>query len=399
MTNDAARADGALTIEPPVGLLAELTHRCPLQCLYCSNPLELDRASAELPTEMWLDIFRQAAELGILQLHLSGGEPTARKDLERLVAGASGAGLYTNLITAGVSLSSERVHALAAAGLDHVQVSLQDTTEDGSAAVSKYRDGLGRKLAAAAAVREAGLALTVNAPVHRLNLDRLPDMIDLAVSLGADRLEVAHVQYHGWALHNRAALMPTREQVERSTEVVSAARNRLRGVLAIDFVVPDYYAVRPKPCMGGWGRRFMVVTPAGKILPCHAAQSIPGLDFDSVRDRSLHDAWFRGSTFQAFRGTAWMKTPCRSCPQREIDFGGCRCQAFALTQDAANADPVCALSAHHAHLAELLARTPDARNVPKAYRSPRPSSAGETFRSPVMKTSNEGPRAEVTDET
>ena len=373
MGSDIPCADGAATLEPPVGLLAELTHRCPLQCLYCSNPLELDRANTELPTEMWLDVFRQAAELGVLQLHLSGGEPTARKDLERLVAGASAAGLYTNLITAGVSLSDERVHALAEAGLDHVQISLQDTTEEGSEAVAKYRGGLGRKLAAAAAVRGAGLALTINAPVHRLNLDRLSDMIDLAVLLGADRLEVAHVQYHGWAVLNRAALMPTCEQVERSVEVVAAARNRLRGALAIDFVVPDYHAVRPKPCMGGWGRRFMVVTPSGQILPCHAAQSIPGLDFDNVRDRTLRDAWFRGSAFQAFRGTAWMKAPCRSCPQREIDFGGCRCQAFALTRDATNADPVCALSAHQAHLAEVLAHALDGHNVPKVYRSPRRS--------------------------
>jgi pyrroloquinoline quinone biosynthesis protein E len=349
--SDAASHDERIsTVGRPVGLLAELTHRCPLQCLYCSNPLELERASAELPTELWQDIFRQAAELGVLQLHLSGGEPTVRRDLEHLVAGAARVGLYTNLITAGVTLKSERVRALADAGLDHVQISLQDTTEDGTEIVTKYRRGVERKIAAARAVREAGLALTINAPVHRLNLARLPDMIDLAVELGAERLEVAHVQYLGWALRNRAGLMPTPEQVEKSVDVVSAARDRLRGVLVIDFVAPDYYAVQPKPCMGGWGRRFMVVTPSGMILPCHGAQSIPDLAFENARDRTLHDAWFQGSAFWAYRGTSWMKEPCRSCPQREVDFGGCRCQALALTGDAANADPVCALSEHHALL-------------------------------------------------
>jgi pyrroloquinoline quinone biosynthesis protein E len=369
MTSAEMPAGTAATVDPPVGLLAELTHRCPLQCLYCSNPLELDRASAELSTDMWLDAFRQAADLGVLQLHLSGGEPTARKDLEILVAGAAGAGLYTNLITAGVTLSRERIHGLVDAGLNHVQISLQDTTEEGTRAVSRFRGGLERKLAAAAAVRDAGVPLTINAPVHRLNLDRLGDMIDLAVSLRADRLEVAHVQYHGWAMRNRTALMPTRDQVERSVELVAAARERLRGVLAIDFVAPDYYAVLPKPCMGGWGRRFMMVTPVGEILPCHAAKSIPGLVFESVRDRSLRDAWFDATSFQAFRGTAWMKEPCRSCPQRTVDFGGCRCQALALTGDAANADPVCAKSLHHAQIAEIVAREVGDSDAPRRYRA------------------------------
>jgi PqqA peptide cyclase len=268
-----------------------------------------------------------------------------------------------------VTLSRERIHGLVDAGLNHVQISLQDTTEEGTRAVSRFRGGLERKLAAAAAVRDAGVPLTINAPVHRLNLDRLGDMIDLAVSLRADRLEVAHVQYHGWAMRNRTALMPTRDQVERSVELVAAARERLRGVLAIDFVAPDYYAVLPKPCMGGWGRRFMMVTPVGEILPCHAAKSIPGLVFESVRDRSLRDAWFDATSFQAFRGTAWMKEPCRSCPQRTVDFGGCRCQALALTGDAANADPVCAKSLHHAQIAEIVAREVGDSDAPRRYRT------------------------------
>ncbi len=342
------------TIDPPVGLLAELTHRCPLQCLYCSNPLELDRASAELPTDIWLGVFRQASDLGILQLHLSGGEPTARRDLESLVGGASRAGLYSNLITAGVSLSRDRVRQLADAGLDHVQISLQDTTDEGTQSISRFRGGLERKLAAAAAVRDAGLPLTINAPVHCLNLDRLAEMIELAVSVRADRLEIAHVQYHGWALRNRAVLMPTRDQVAQSIELVEAARRRLHGILAIDFVAPDYFAVQPKPCMGGWGRRFMIVTPSGMILPCHAAQSIPGLEFASVREQSLSDAWFDAPSFNAFRGTEWMKEPCSSCPRRHIDFGGCRCQALALTGDARNADPVCEKSMFHDRVAEMI---------------------------------------------
>jgi len=368
MSDRVPLSDHASTIKPPVGLLAELTHRCPLQCLYCSNPLELERSSAELPTELWLDIFRQAAELGVLQIHLSGGEPTARKDIVELVEGAARAGLYTNLITAGVTLTSERVRALAKAGLDHVQISLQDTTEGGTEIVSKFRGGLERKVAAAKAVREAGLALTINAPVHRLNLARLPEMIEFALTLGADRLEVAHVQYLGWALRNREVLMPTRHQVEQSIATVDAARVRLRGTLAIDFVAPDYYAIQPKPCMGGWGRRFMVVTPSGMILPCHGAQGIPNLNFQSARDCTLQDAWFYGSAFQAFRGTAWMKEPCRSCPQREIDFGGCRCQALALTGDATNADPVCALSEGRAQITEFLAREPDEQHDSKHHR-------------------------------
>jgi PqqA peptide cyclase len=371
MTNLTAQPNAAPSIAPPVGLLAELTHRCPLKCLYCSNPLELDQTERELSTEHWLDIFRQATELGVLQLHLSGGEPTTRKDLDILVAGAARAGLYTNLITAGLSLSRDRVHRLAKAGLDHVQISVQDTREDRLQAVSGYRGSLKRKLGAAASVRDAGLALTINAPVHRGNLNRLPEFIDLAVALGAERLEIAHVQYHGWALINRATLMPTRDQVERSVEVVNTARNRLRGVLVIDFVVPDYYAVVPKPCMGGWGRKFIVVTPSGQILPCHAAQSIPGLEFDNVRERTLRGTWFQGSAFRAFRGTAWMKEPCASCPRRDIDFGGCRCQALILTGDACNADPVCELSPHHAELSTIISRGADKKTAARHYRTAR----------------------------
>jgi pyrroloquinoline quinone biosynthesis protein E len=332
---------------PPVGLLAELTHRCPLQCPYCSNPLALERVAGELSTGQWLDVLAQAADLGVLQLHLSGGEPTVRRDLEEIVAQAARVGLYSNLITAGVLLTRERVQGLARLGLDHVQVSLQDTDAANADRIAHYRGGHAKKLEVAGWVREAGLPLTLNAPIHRQNIESLAALIELAERLGAQRLEVAHVQYYGWALENRQALMPTRDQVLASAALVAAARERLRGVLVIDFVVPDYYARRPKPCMGGWGRGVINVTPSGKVLPCHAAESLPGLAFDNVRDRPLRDIWLASDAFEKFRGTGWMREPCRSCEFREVDWGGCRCQAFAFTGDARLADPACDKSSHH----------------------------------------------------
>ena len=320
--------DTAASVRVPVGLLAELTHRCPLQCPYCSNPLALERAAGELPTEVWLDVLAQAAELGVLQLHLSGGEPTVRRDLEEIVAQAARVGLYSNLITAGVLLTRARLEALANLGLDHVQISIQDADAANADRIAHYRGGHAKKLEVAGWVRALGLPLTINAPVHRQNIDSLPAIIELAVRLGARRLEVAHVQYYGWALQNRQALMPTRRQVLDSAELVEKARERLKGILVIDFVVPDYYARRPKPCMGGWGRASINITPSGKALPCHAAETIPGLAFDNVRDRRLSDIWLHSEAFQRFRGTHWMPEPCRSCELREVDWGGCRCQAL-----------------------------------------------------------------------
>jgi pyrroloquinoline quinone biosynthesis protein E len=337
-------------IAPPLGLLAELTHRCPLRCPYCSNPVELTRAAAELDTATWARVFREAAALGVLQLHLSGGEPTARRDIVELVGAAAQAGLYTNLITAGVTLDAPRVAALAAAGLDHVQLSVQDAEAAGAERIGGMPGAHARKLDAARHVTDAGLPLTLNAVVHRQNLDRLPALIDLALALGAGRLEVAHVQYYGWALANRAALLPTRAQLDAATATVDAARIALKGRLVIDYVVPDYHAHRPKSCMGGWGSRVMAISPAGRALPCHAAESLPGFDFPDVRTMSLRDIWEGSDAFARYRGTSWMAEPCRSCDRREIDWGGCRCQAFALTGDAAATDPACALSPHHAML-------------------------------------------------
>ena len=329
----------------PYALLAELTHRCPLRCPYCSNPLELERASAELSTEEWKRVLDEAVAMGMLQVHFSGGEPTVRRDLEELIAHAAQIGLYTNLITSAVLLSEKRVAALADVGLDHVQISLQDTDPENADRIAGFA-GYHKKIEAAGWVRQQELPLTLNAVMHRQNLAHLPRMIDLAVELGAERLEVAQVQYYGWALKNQGAFLPTREQLDEATETVEAARERLQGTLVIDYVVPDYYARQPKSCMGGWGRRFLNVTPAGKVLPCHAAETLTFLEFDNVRERPLAWIWENSSAFQRFRGTAWMPEPCRSCPQREIDWGGCRCQAFALTGSAEITDPACEKSPH-----------------------------------------------------
>lgn len=339
---------------PPIGMLAELTHRCPLQCPYCSNPTELLKANRELDTQTWLYLFKQAAELGVLQVHLSGGEPTLRRDLEQIVDALSSRGVYTNLITAGVGLTEGRIRALAEAGLDHVQLSIQGARAATTERIGNYRGGFEQKLETARRVCRAGLPLTVNAPIHRHNIHEVPEFIELALSLGAERLEIANVQYQGWALVNREALMPSREAVERQAEIVVAARERLRGILNIDFVTPDYFATYPKPCMGGWARDAFMVTPDGTVLPCHAAQTIRSLKFDRFGEKSLAEIWTDSPAFNAFRGTDWMREPCRSCERREIDWGGCRCQAMAIAGDPAATDPACIKSPIHDRMGMLI---------------------------------------------
>src|SRR5689334_16121681 len=347
-------ANGA-ALPRPLGLLAELTHRCPLGCPYCSNPLALDPRAEELDAATWARVFREAAALGVLQVHLSGGEPAARRDLLEIMASARDAGLYTNLITSGVGLAAKTLGALAEAGLDHVQVSIQDSEEASADHIAGYEGAYARKRALAAEVVALKIPLTVNAVIHRANIARVEQLVSLALAMGASRVEIAHVQYYGWALKNRAALMPTRAQVEAAVEQVESLRARHSGRIVIDAVVPDYHARFPKPCVGGWGRRSLNVTPSGKVLPCHAAESIPGLAFWSVREHSLAEIWTSSPAFNAFRGTAFLPEPCQSCERREVDFGGCRCQAFALTGDARATDPVCQFSPHHGLVTELAA--------------------------------------------
>lgn len=368
-----AAADRA--VPPPIGLLAELTHRCPLKCPYCSNPLELERRSVELDTDTWKRVFSEAAALGVLQVHLSGGEPTARRDIVEITRHCAEVGLYTNLITSAVGVDRAKLEALAEAGLDHVQLSVQAADASVADKVAGLAGAHAKKLAFARDVAEIGLPLTVNAVIHRANIHAIPEMIDLALGLGARRLEIAHVQYYGWAFRNRASLMPAKDDVLAAMAVVEAARARLKGTLVIDAVTPDYYARFPKACVGGWGRRSLNVTPSGKVLPCHAAETIPHLEFWSVAEHSLADIWNHGPAFAAFRGTDWMPQPCRSCERKEIDWGGCRCQALAFTGDAANTDPACHRSPVHADMLAIAdhdARS-DADYAYRGYAAPVPA--------------------------
>jgi pyrroloquinoline quinone biosynthesis protein E len=342
-----------LSAPAPFALLAELTHRCPLACPYCSNPLELDRKSDELATADWIRVFEQAAGLGILQLHLSGGEPATRHDLVELVTAAARLRLYSNFITSGIGLDEARLAALAAAGLDHLQLSIQDTQADNADRIAGLSGSHQRKRAFAVKVVAAGLPLTINAVLHRGNLARMGAMVDEAIAMGARRIELAHAQYYGWAARNREALMPEMADALAARDEVARLRADTAGRITIDYVPPDYFARYPKPCMNGWGRQSLNVTPRGLVLPCHAAQTIPGLSFWSVREHALAEIWHDSPAFAAFRGTDWMREPCRSCDRREIDFGGCRCQAMALTGDARNADPVCVLSPHHDRVEHL----------------------------------------------
>ncbi len=331
----------------PYTLIAELTYRCPLRCVYCSNPLDFARHDQELDTETWRRVFREAEALGVVQLHLSGGEPLVRKDLEPLIEQARALDLYTNLITSGIPLSRERLARCRELGLDAVQVSVQDVTS----ATSDRIAGLvafDRKLQVARWVKELGFPLTLNVVLHRENLGRIDQMVALAESLGADRLELANTQYLGWALANRRALLPTRDMLERARAAAAAAKERLKGRMEVLFVLPDYYSDYPKACMDGWGRRFLLVTPDGLALPCHVAHTLPGLRFDNVRERPLDEIWRDSLGFNQYRGEDWMPEPCRSCDRRSIDFGGCRCQAYHLTRDAAATDPACQLSSDHA---------------------------------------------------
>jgi pyrroloquinoline quinone biosynthesis protein E len=331
----------------PLALIAEVTHRCPLHCVYCSNPLELAGTKEELSTGEWRSVFEQCGKLGMLHAHFTGGEPLARPDLTELISAARAAGLYTNLITSGLGLNEQRLQILVNAGLDHIQISFQDSREEAANWIAGAK-AHAHKIALSRAIRGHKIAFTVNLVVHRQNLDHLEEMIAFIEQLNPERIEIAHTQYYGWALANRAALMPTRAQLEKAVAIVADAEKRLAGRIRIDSVVPDYYAKYPKACMGGWGRRLMLINPAGKVLPCHAAEVLPGLTFENVRNRTLAWIWQESSSFRRFRGEDWMPEPCRSCDRRGEDFGGCRCQAFLLAGDALVTDPACSLAPSHA---------------------------------------------------
>jgi PqqA peptide cyclase len=360
-------------MDSPFGLLAELTYRCPLACAYCSNPLNMAEYSDELTTDEWRRVLVEARDLGVLQVHFSGGEPLLRRDLVELATTACEAGMYSNLVTSALGLTRHRAEQLRSAGLDHVQISIQ---ADEAAASDRIAGtpSFGRKIEAARLVKELGWPLTLNVVLHRQNIDRIDAVLRLAEELEADRLELANTQYYGWAWRNRDALLPSRAQLEVAEVVVRAARERLRDRMDVIYVIPDYYSRYPKPCMGGWASRQLTVTPNGDVLPCPAAQSLP-LPRASVRDDPLEWIWARSPVMTAFRGTDWMPDPCRSCDRRELDFGGCRCQAFQLTGDAARTDPVCHLSPDHAVVADAVraanaqARPTDVLLVPRPHRA------------------------------
>ena len=348
-------------------LIAELTYLCPLRCVYCSNPTNLAAHPDRLSTADWLRVFKQAAELGALQLNLSGGEPLLRRDLEELVAFAQSLDFYSNLITSGSPLTRERLLRLKAAGLSSVQVSIQDSVPAESDRIAG-RNSFEQKLQVARWVKELDLPLTLNVVLHRQNLGRIADIIALAESLNVDRLELANTQYLAWALENRSALLPSQPQLDSAREIAKAAKERLKGKIEVLFVLPDYYSDRPKACMSGWGKRYLLVTPDGLALPCHLAHTLPGLSFDNVQERSLDEIWHHSAAFAAFRGEAWMPEPCKSCERREIDFGGCRCQAFHLTGNAAATDPACSLSPQHALITEARAAAQEPPLIPLGLR-------------------------------
>lgn len=351
------------TLANPLSLIAELTHRCPLHCVYCSNPQDLTARSNELSTEQWSQVFQEAAELGVMQLDLTGGEPLARPDLAALIQSARAVGLYVNLITSGLPLDQNRLDELVAAGLDHFQLSFQGAREETANKVCGTK-AHGHKLRVLDWLKSRRVGVTLNFVLHRNNLDQLAEMLALAESSSASRVEFAHVQYYGWAFANRGQLLPTREQLTHSMDFFKSAQERLRGKIRIEYVVPDYYAKFPKPCMGGWGRKVMLVTPSGNAMPCHVAAVIPGLRFENVKDRSVREIWESSDAFQKFRGEDWMQEPCKSCDRRSRDFGGCRCQALLLAGDAAATDPVCSLSPKRSKVDAIIAAIPASAAVP-----------------------------------
>jgi pyrroloquinoline quinone biosynthesis protein E len=350
------------TIANPLALIAELTHRCPLHCVYCSNPLELQVRATELSTEDWCRVFQEAAALGVLQADFTGGEPLTRPDILELIRAARAAGLYVNLITSGLPLDEFRLDALVQAGLDHFQLSFQGAREEIAQEISGTK-AHSQKLRVLEWLKRHRVAVTLNFVIHRRNIEQLPEMLALAESSSASRVEFANVQYYGWAFANRDSLLPTRDQLTQSIDFLKEAQERLAGKIKVEYVVPDYYAKYPKPCMGGWGRKLMLITPNGDAVPCHAARIIPGLSFENVTNRSLSQIWNSSEGFQKFRGEAWMQEPCKTCDRRALDFGGCRCQAFLLAGDAGATDPVCSLAPQRPKVDAILATLNESNSI------------------------------------
>ena len=354
----------------PFWLLAELTYRCPLQCPYCSNPLDLARADGELDTPTWFRVMAEARELGAVQLGFSGGEPLVREDLTALVAEGRRLGYYTNLITSGIGLTADKIAALKQVGLDHIQVSFQASDAELNDYFAGSKKAFAQKMAMAKEIKRQGYPMVLNFVLHRQNIEHVDRFLDLSAELQADYVELANTQYYGWAFHNREQLLPSRQQLQDAEAVVQYYREKFGQRMKIIFVVPDYYENRPKRCMNGWGNIFLTVTPDGTALPCHSARQLP-LQFPNVRNSTIADIWGKSSGFNAFRGDDWMREPCRSCPEKEKDLGGCRCQAYMLTGDANNADPVCDKSPHHRRISEVVAKAQlsDDRIQPLLFRN------------------------------
>ncbi|MET0535774.1 MAG: pyrroloquinoline quinone biosynthesis protein PqqE [Steroidobacter sp.] len=364
----------SVAVGPPLWLLFELTYRCPLQCVFCYNPVDFAATQNELPTADWLRVLREARALGSVQLGLSGGEPLVRDDVEVITHEAHRLGYYTNLITSGVGLTQQRIQELKRVGLDHIQLSFQDSTRELNDFLSHTRT-FQLKQRCAEWIKSSGYPMVLNCVIHRLNIDHLDAIIDMASRLEADYLELANTQFYSWAHLNREHLLPSRAQLERAEAIVQAWRERLQGRMRILYVVPDYYEQRPKRCVNGWGSTFVTVTPDGTALPCHTAKMLPGLSFPNVRESSMREIWFESDAFNRFRGHGWMKEPCVSCPEKDKDLGGCRCQAYLLAQDPEAADPVCAKSPHHDVVVAAVERAQQSRapEKPLVFRRPENS--------------------------
>ncbi len=365
----------SVTNKQPLWLLAEVTYRCPLHCAFCYNPTDYDKHSKnELTTEQWLQALRDARKMGALQLGISGGEPLLRDDIEQIVEEAHKLGYYSNLITSGVGLTEKRIQAFKEGGLDHIQLSMHDITEDISNFITDTRT-FELKKKVAAMIKAHGYPMVLNVVIHRYNIDHVDKILEMAEALGADYVELANTQYYGWSLVNRSQLMPTREQLNRAEAATNAFRERVGNKMKVFFVVPDYFSDRPKKCMNGWGEVFMIVTANGDVLPCHSARSLPGLEFPNVREHGLQWAWNESPAFNKYRGMDWLKEPCRSCDEKENDLGGCRCQSYLLSGDAEAADPVCTKSPHRHLIDEALvnAQNPLLREQPIIFRTDKNS--------------------------